>query len=130
MHGAPGSGTLLRVPEDHSADDAAAAIRTIAGLLERYGAGGRAEFVRSVRDDETGEIDWSTVAGLEFWGGAGAIWEIEPFEFSHPAEERSADDSRGFYSALLCVAETLEARGMAELSHRNLDLLRKMAAAR
>ena len=101
----------------------------VAALLHRYGVTERAQFVRSTVEDRTGEVDWLTVAGLEFWGGSGAVWEAEPFEYSHPTVDSNGSDTRAFYAALLRLARELEARGLSDLSSRHVGFLRRMAGA-
>ena len=116
--------------EDAPDTAAVGTLRTIGELLGRYGRRERALFVDSMIDDSTGTVDWDTVAGLEFWGGSGAVWEVEPFIYSHPGDERSEADTLDFYAALLTLAEQLQAKGMSHLADSRVEMLRRMVASR
>lgn len=100
-------------------------LREISDLLARYGYHERSKFVRGVAQDEDPNRFWRTVAGLEFWGGSGAVWEVEPFYSSHPDIEDSARDYRRFQFRMLGLADALEQKGLADLARRNADLFRR-----
>jgi hypothetical protein len=94
-------------------------------LLRRYDRVERADFIEALaRSGESDEL-WQELRGLEFWGGSGAVWEIEPFQFSHPARETSESDYRRFQTLMVDLGSLLEVRGMASLSARTVALFRR-----
>lgn len=113
----------LRRMSEADVERATHLLEEIADLLDRYGVHRRAEFVRSLSNARS--LAWNVVAGLEFWGGSGAIWEIEPFRYSHPSDERSIGDTRRFQQLMIELSTILEARGLGQLSHRNAEVFRR-----
>ena len=94
-------------------------------LLRRYGRVERANFIYALaRSGESDEL-WDELSGLEFWGGSGAVWEVEPFQFSHPARETSEGDYRRFQALMIDLGKLLEVRGMASLSARTVALFQR-----
>lgn len=94
-------------------------------LLGRYGYNQSASFVAATADSTESEAFWPTVAGLEFWGGSGAVWEMAPFALTHPSVGSAASDYRRFQSLLVDLAEVLDSEGLSGLAERNADLLRR-----
>jgi hypothetical protein len=95
-------------------------------LLNRYGKEERARFVTSLIATDTPEDFWEALAGLEFWGGSGAVWEIEPFHLSHPHIESSAEDYKRFQTLMIELADLLESRGLSELASPRARLFRRL----
>jgi hypothetical protein len=100
-------------------------LRELSLLLARYGYEERSEFVAQLAGDNDSESFWQTVAGLEFWGGSGAIWEVAPFKFTHADVDTSAEDYRRFQVLMIELGEILQSRGIAELAAPNAQLFRK-----
>ncbi len=94
-------------------------------LLHRYGYEDTASMVRSLVDAPATEEFWQTLSGLEFWGGSGAVWEVEPFHLSHPHREGSADDYRRFQVLLIDLADILESKGLSGGAARTAGLFRQ-----
>lgn len=97
----------------------------IADLLARYEYTERSNFVRVVAASSDPEHFWTTVSGLEFWGGSGAVWEVEPFHLSHPDVADAARDYRCFQRRMVDLSDALQQHGLANLSQRNADLFRR-----
>lgn len=93
-------------------------------LLSRYGYDERADFVRGLSDE--GDLDalWGTLGGLEFWGGSGAVWEVEPFHLTVPDAGAEAD-YRQFQSLMIELADLLESKGLAALAGPTAELFRR-----
>jgi hypothetical protein len=94
------------------------------GLLSRYGYDERAEFLCSLSDESDSDALWATLGGLEFWGGSGAVWEVEPFHLTRPDTGAEAD-YRQFQSLMIELADLLESKGLAELAGRTAELFRR-----
>jgi hypothetical protein len=60
-------------------DDALSILAELRQLLDRYGYEDRAGFVKEVIDSRISSMFWPTLAGLEFWGGSGALGRSSPF---------------------------------------------------
>lgn len=88
-------------------------------LLGQYGYEERSGFIADLADESDEELFWSTVSGLEFWGGSGAVWEVAPFQYTHASVESAADDYRRFQRLMIELADILDARGLAALAARN-----------
>lgn len=110
-------------------NDVERALSELSELLGRYGYDERAAFVGSVIDPISTEAFWHTVAGPEFWGGSGAVWEVEPFPLSHPDAVGSADDYRRFQILMVELADRLEAKGVSGLASRRASLFRAQLRA-
>lgn len=98
-------------------------------LLSKYGFSERAEFVNSVCEIEDERSLLEVLAGLEFWGGSGAVWEIQPFSFRSADLDVSRSDYRRFQSIMVELSDMLSARGRATLSGRTADLFRRQLAS-
>lgn len=105
------------------------ALGELSKLLGRYGHDERAAFVGSVIGPIPTEAFWHSVAGPEFWGGSGAVWEVEPFHLSHPDVEGSAEDYRRFQILIVELADRLEAKGMSDLALPRASLFRAQLRA-
>ena len=52
-------------------------LSNLAGLLHKYGHHGQANVVDEILATvETTSPDYKRLAGIEMWGGAGAVWEV------------------------------------------------------
>jgi len=105
--------------------DLRAELRGVAVLLRRYGPRDRADFVDQLADESDDERLLSLAAGLELWGGSGAVWEVEPFQYACPDDSSSESAYAEFQRAMIRVAELLEVRGLGSLARRNADLFRR-----
>lgn len=103
-------------------------LREIQALLARYRYDRPANLVEEVISNADPETFWATVGGLEFWGGAGAVWEVEPFQMSHRDVPSAADDYRRFQVLMIELAEILESKGLGGMAARNADLFRRELA--
>lgn len=101
----------------------------IAELLKRYGQSGPSSFVSATAHTADPEALWSAVSGLEFWGGPGAVWEIEPFGLSHPGGVAAQRDYRLFQHLMIDLADLLDSKGLSALAARNAALFRRELAA-
>ena len=106
-------------------DTARPVLDQIQVLLARYGYDERATFVANVSDLARPEEFWRQVAGLEFWGGSGAVWEVEPFHLSHPEASGAVADYRQFQALMVELAGQLESKGLSDLAARTADLFRR-----
>jgi hypothetical protein len=112
-------------------DNARRILAEISQLLGRYGYQERASFVGGLTDTSASEKDfWQTLAGLEFWGGSGAVWEVAPFHLTHPAINGSAEDYRRFQILMIDLAMLLESGGQSELASRRARLFRQQLQER
>jgi hypothetical protein len=110
-------------------DDVQHALSELSELLGRYGHDERVSFIGTVIDPVPTEAFWHSVAGPEFWGGSGAVWEVEPFHLSHPDVETSAEDYRRFQILMVELADRLEAKGLSDLASRRASLFRAQLRA-
>ena len=93
-------------------------------LLSRYGYDERAGFLRGLSDERDSDVLWATLGGLEFWGGSGAGWEVEPFHLTRP-DAGAEGDYRQFQSLMVELADLLESKGMADLAGRTAERFRR-----
>ena len=94
-------------------------------LLERYGPDGCASHVRSLLDGRPASAVWSDLSGVSFWGGAGAVWEVEPFQYSHPESRQAGGDYRRFQTLMIELAKMLDDRGLGRMSDPIAALFRR-----
>jgi hypothetical protein len=106
-------------------DEAHQILGELSQLLRRYGYGERSAFVTQLLAEIDSQSFWETLAGLEFWGGSGAVWEVAPFQFTHADSDASADDYRRFQILMIELADILESKDMSFLAARNADLFRR-----
>lgn len=106
-------------------DDVRRLLTGIRELLSKYGYDDRAEFVDGLAEGRDSEAFWNTLGGLEFWGGSGAVWEIEPFDLSHPGVADSAVDYRRFQTLMVALVDLLESRGPTPMASRTARLFRR-----
>jgi hypothetical protein len=74
---------------------------------------------RTVVDRTAREPDdalWQTLSGLAFWGGSGAVWEVEPFHFSHPNSSSARGDYQRCQELMIELASLLRERGSSDLA--------------
>jgi hypothetical protein len=107
--------------------DPRADLRIVGDLLARY-ANSQANFVHRLAAETDDDRFWSDLAGLEMWGGSGAVWEVEPFHYSHPREELANIDYETFQRSLVRLARVLEDRGLGALASRNAKYLERQLA--
>lgn len=106
-------------------DTARSLLSDVQVLLARYGHDERARFVGDVSALRSPEEFWRQVSGLEFWGGSGAVWEVEPFYLSHPEGARANADYRQFQALMVELADLLASKGLADLASRTAELFRR-----
>ena len=106
-------------------DETLRVLTTLRELLARYGYDERASFIEDLDSPHDSEDFWLTLSGLEFWGGAGAVWEVEPFQYSHPDVASSQEDYRRFQGLMVELAGILESKGMSALASGRADLFRR-----
>jgi len=102
-----------------------ATLSEVAGLLSAHGHSARATFVSALVSRPHDGTFWSTVAGLEFWGGSGAVWEAEPFHLAPGAPAGSQGEYRRFQVLLVQLSDILKAKGLAAQSSRAAELFRR-----
>ena len=107
-------------------DSVSEILRDIRDICSSYGHGDKADFIGRLLD-ETPDTPafWRAVSGLEFWGGAGAIWEVEPFYLSHPDSSAARDDHRRFQTLMVQLADVLKSRDLDRLAARTASLFRR-----
>lgn len=94
-------------------DDIRGLLVELSEILDRYDYDERASFVRSLAERPARDADfWKTLAGLEFWGGSGAVWEIGPFHLSDPSIAMPPSDYRRFKALMVELAGILDSRGL------------------
>lgn len=81
-------------------------------ILSLYDYDERASFVGRLAESDPTDDFWHTVAGLEFWGGSGAVWEIGPFYLSNPNIAMPGGDFRRFKTLMVELAEILDSKGL------------------
>lgn len=106
-------------------DAALTLLREIQALLARYSYDRPASLVGRVISTVDPGTFWALVGGLDFWGGAGAVWEVEPFGMSHPDSRTATDDYRRFQVLMIELAEILKSEGLDAMAARNADLFRR-----
>ena len=97
-------------------------------ILGRYDYDERASFVRGLAEVPLSETFWQTLAGPEFWGGSGAVWEIGPFYLSDPTVAMPPEEFTRFKALMVDLAGILDSRGLgaraagiAEVFRRDLE---------
>jgi hypothetical protein len=97
----------------------------IAELLRRYGYDEMATYAdRLTREADSAEF-WDGVSGIEFWGGSGAVWEVPPFNLTHPQAERASHDYRRFRERMVELADTLGTKGLSSRAASTAELFRR-----
>ncbi len=61
------------------------------------------------------------VRGLEFWGGSGAVWEVEPFNLSHPQVRDASSDYRWFESLMIDLVRLVQGMDPRRSPRRMVD---------
>jgi hypothetical protein len=92
-------------------------------LLGRHGHEERASFIESLIHQGDSQELWVTLGGTRVLGGSGAIWEVQPFRFSHPAASRSHEDYRRFQALLADLGSLLDAKGFRPCRRARSDSL-------
>jgi len=94
-------------------DDIRDLLTQLSEILARYDYDERASFVRGVAERPAQDDDfWQTLAGLEFWGGSGAVWEIGPFHMTDPTIAMPLSDYRRFKALMVELADILDSKGL------------------
>jgi metal-responsive CopG/Arc/MetJ family transcriptional regulator len=99
-------------------------VQQFAELLRGYGYEERARYVESVAREPMPTDFWH-VSGLECWGSAGAVWEVEPFDLSHQHVDQAAEDYRRFRELMLDLEGFVRTRGGSSRAGWIADLFRK-----
>ena len=101
------------------------ALTTIRQLLRDYGYEERSRFVKQLIDNNVSDDFWAELFGPEFWGGSGAVWEVEPFRYSRPDLPASDADYRRFQVLMIDLADMLGSKGLSELASDRAHYFRR-----
>jgi hypothetical protein len=83
----------------------------LAGLLNKYGHDGQATVVDEIRATlDTSTPDYQRLAGIDMWGGSGAVWEVNLTAFTKSTEV--CTDKRSFCQTIIRVAEHMDRLGI------------------
>jgi hypothetical protein len=86
-------------------------LTVIAELLRKYRHFGQVQVVEEILVTlETPDPDYSQLRGIDVWGGAGAVWEVELGSSWGPAEVKT--DRAVFYAAFVRLANTMDHAGL------------------
>jgi hypothetical protein len=86
-------------------------LSVIAELLRKYRHYGQARVVEEVLATlETSGPDYKLLRGIEMWGGAGAVWEVNLGSSQGSAEEKT--DRASFFRAFVRLANTMNHAGL------------------
>jgi hypothetical protein len=79
-------------------------LNRLAELLHKYGRGGQATVVDQILVTVgTPTPDYQRLAGIEMWGGSGAVWEVRLIPSGTPNE-----DEKAFLQTLIQIAATMD----------------------
>src|SRR5580765_3592640 len=73
--------------------------RCIANLIELLDSGQVAEFAKTIRS-------------VDVWGGAGAVWEVGPFNKAGIPQAESREDTRLFRASIAALADAMDEQGI------------------
>ena len=76
-------------------------LNQLAGLLHKYGHDGQATVVDEIRATLAATPDYQRLAGIDVWGGAGAVWEVNLAQSAKSTEART--DGRPFCQTVIRV---------------------------
>ena len=83
----------------------------IAELLRKYRHYGQAQVVEEVLATlETSGPDYKQLRGIDMWGGAGAVWEVNLGSAQGSTEEKA--DRAAFFRAFVRLANTMNQAGL------------------
>jgi hypothetical protein len=86
-------------------------LNQIAELLHKYGHHAQGAVVDSILDSiRAPEPDYKELAGIEMWGGAGAVWEVLLTPSSNSREEQA--DKESFQKAIVAIADAMDQLGI------------------
>jgi hypothetical protein len=102
-----------------------AELHRVARLLRQYGIEERASSVDRLAMEPDDMHVLAVASGLELWGGSGAVWEVEPFNFRRPDAPASDADYIEFLRAMVRIAEILDGHDLGHLSRRTADIFRR-----
>ena len=79
----------------------------LAELLHKYGHDGQAMVVDEIRATlDTPSPDYQCLAGIDMWGGSGAVWEV--CLTSSKASSEAQADKKSFHRTIIRIAETMD----------------------
>jgi hypothetical protein len=79
----------------------------VAELLHKYGHDGQAKVVDEIRATlDSLTPDYQRLAGIEMWGGSGAVWDVNLAPWNTSTEARM--DKRSFCQTIIRVAEHMD----------------------
>jgi hypothetical protein len=86
-------------------------LSVIAELLRKYRHYGQARVVEEVLATlETSVPDYRQLRGIDMWGGAGAVWEVNLGSSQGSTEEKT--DRAAFFRAFVRLADTMNLAGL------------------
>jgi len=91
----------------------------LAALLRKYGHHGQATVVEQIITTlETASPDYKRLAGIDMWGGSGAVWEV----CLTPSKESSTSqaDEKLFHESIIHIAAAMEGLGIGTERSRSI----------
>jgi len=83
----------------------------LARLLRKYGHDWQATVAEEISDTiRTPTPDYRRLAGVDMWGGSGAVWEISLTSSSHSTEARQ--DQKLFNQTIIRIASAMDLIGI------------------
>jgi hypothetical protein len=80
-------------------------------LLHKYGHEGQGTVVDEIRATlDTPSPDYQRLAGIDMWGGSGAVWEINLASSQTSSESRM--DRTSFHQTIIRVAKDMDKLGI------------------
>jgi hypothetical protein len=81
-------------------------LHRLAGLLHKYGHPRQADVVdRILRTLETPIPDYERLAGIEMWGGSGAVWEVL---LTPRKSSEQKDDEKSFHQTIIRISAAMD----------------------
>jgi hypothetical protein len=78
----------------------------LAELLHKYGHHGQADVVDQILQTlETPTLDCERLAGIEMWGGSGAVWEVL---LTPRKSSEQKDDEKSFHQTIIRIAAAMD----------------------
>jgi hypothetical protein len=78
-------------------------LRRLSELLHKHGHGGQATVVDQIRATvRTPTPDYKRLAGIDMWGGSGAVWEVRL-----TPSGKGNEDERAFLQTIIELAATM-----------------------
>jgi hypothetical protein len=93
-------------------DALSAELEIVGELLRKYQYYGQAQVIDEILATfSTPNPDFKRLAGIEMWGGAGAVWETV-LNYPAPQTNETQIDERAFREAIIRISAAMDVRGI------------------